>query len=211
MKHVRKLVVLTVGVLSLALAALANASNPSVFASVTGPIGVAAAPGQLVVSEYCTGNLDQISDLGAVSFFAAIPGYPVPTCLEMYLAISPGLGTWAPNDIYATQGNLVWKIAPSGSPVTLFATIPSGCGSTHSGITFDHVGTFANDMIVTCNTGSVWRVNSAGVPTFVASTGTFLEGPAIPPLSFGPAGGQILAADENSGNVWAISNTGVVT
>src|SRR5712692_2489223 len=120
MNLMRKLVVPAVVVLFLALTGLANASNPSVFASVTGPIGVAAAPGQLVVSEYCTGNLDQIDDLGTVSFFAAIPGYPVGTCIEMYLVISPGLGTWAPNDVYATRGNLVWKIAPSGSPVTLF-------------------------------------------------------------------------------------------
>jgi hypothetical protein len=73
------------------------------------------------------------------------------------------------------------------------------------------VGTFGNDMIVTCNNGDVWKVDHSGTPTFVASTGTFLEGPAIPPLSFGALGGQILAADENSGNVFAISNSGAVT
>jgi hypothetical protein len=185
-------------------------ASSSVFANVTGPIGVAAAPGQLIVSEYCTGNLDTIDDLGNVSLFTSIPGYP-GGCNEMYLAISPALGTWAPNDIYATLGNLVYKIPPSGSPVTLFATLPSGCGPDRSGITFDHVGTFGNDMIVTCLSGAVWRVNSAGVPTFVASTNTLLEGPAIPPLSFGPVGGQILATDEISGTVWAISNAGVVT
>jgi hypothetical protein len=186
------------------------ASTPSVFASVPAPIGVAASPAQLIVSEYCTGNLDKIDDLGTVSFFAAIPGYPVGTCIEMYLAISPGLGTWAANDIYATQGGLVWKISPNGSSVTPFATIPA-CGSTHSGITFDHVSSFGFDMIVSCNNGNVYRVTPAGTPTFVASTGTFLEGPDIPPATFGPLGGQIWAADENSGTVWAISNTGAVT
>jgi hypothetical protein len=185
-------------------------ASSSVFASVPAPIGVAASPTQLVVSEYCTGNLDTIDDLGTVSFFAAIPGYPVGTCIEMYLSISPGLGTWAPNDIYATQGGQVWKIAPDGSSVTPFATIAS-CGVSHSGITFDHVGTFGFDMIVTCNNGNVYRVDSAGTPTFVASTGTFLEGPDIPPAAFGPLGGQVWAADENSGTVWAISNGGAVT
>jgi hypothetical protein len=188
----------------------AGPASSSVFANVTGPIGVAAAPGLLIVSEYCTGNLDQIDDLGNVSLFTSIPGYPAG-CNEMYLAISPGLGTWAPNDIYSTLGDKIFKIPPSGSPVTLFATLPSGCGPDRTGITFDHVGTFDNDMIATCLSGAVWRVNSAGVPTFVASTNTQLEGPAIPPLSFGPVGGQILAADEVSGNVWAISNAGVVT
>jgi hypothetical protein len=186
------------------------AASPSVFASVPAPIGVAATPARLIVSEYCTGNLDRIDDLGTVSFFASVPGYPVGTCIEMYLAISPGLGTWTANDIYATEGGQVWKISPDGSTVSPFATIPA-CGTTHSGITFDHVGTFGLDMIVTCNNGNVYRLNSAGTPTFVASTGTFLEGPAIPAVTFGPLGGQIWAADENSGTVWAISSGGSVT
>ena len=183
---------------------------PTPFASVPGPIGVAASPAQLIVSEYCTGILDRLDDLGTVSPFASIPGYPVGTCIEMYLAISPGLGTWLANDIYATQGGQVWKISPDGSSVTAFATVPN-CGVTHSGITFDHVGTFGLDMIVSCNNGNVYRVDPAGVPTFVASTGTFLEGPDIPAVTFGPLGGQIWAADENSSTVWAISNGGAVT
>jgi len=222
MRRAKKLAALAAGLCCLVLAALAgsaSASNPSVFASVTQPIGVAAAPGQLIVSEYCTGDLDSITDTGVVSHFASIHGYPVGTCIEMYLAISPGLGGFAPNDIYVTQGNLVWKIPPSGSPVpsSPFVTLPAdpsgnACGTgTHSGITFDEVGTFGFDMIVTCNNGDVWKVDNLGNPTFVASTGTFLEGPAIPPLSFGALGGQILAADENSGNVFAISNSGAVT
>jgi hypothetical protein len=183
---------------------------PTPFASVPGPIGVAASPAQLIVSEYCTGILDRLDDLGTVSPFASIPGYPVGTCIEMYLAISPGLGTWAANDIYATQGGQVWKIAPDGSSVTAFATIPN-CGVTHSGITFDHVGSFGFDMIGACNNGNVYRVDPAGMPTFVATTGTFLEGPDIPAVTFGPLGGQIWAADENSSTVWAISNGGTVT
>src|SRR5262249_44745275 len=126
--------------------------SSSVFAKVTGPIGVAAAPNQLIVSEYCTGNLDKIDDLGSVSFFASIPGYP-GGCNEMYLAIAPALGTWTPNDIYVTLGSSVFKIPPVGNPVTLFATLPFGCGPDRSGITFDHVGTFGNDMIVTCLSG----------------------------------------------------------
>ena len=187
-----------------------SVAAPAPFASVPGPIGVTASPAQLIVSEYCTGVLDRLDDLGTVSPFASIPGYPVGTCIEMYLAISPGLGSWAANDIYATQGGQVWKIAPDGSSVTAFATVPN-CGVTHSGITFDHVGSFGFDMIVACNNGNVYRVDPAGVPTFVASTGTFLEGPDIPAVAFGPLGGQIWAADENSSTVWAISNGGAVT
>jgi len=41
--------------------------------------------------------------------------------------------------------------------------------------------------------------------------GLAIEGPAIPPLSFGPYGGQILVADENDGQVHAIASDGTVT
>src|SRR5439155_1018493 len=46
---------------------------------------------------------------------------------------------------------------------------------------------------------------------FIVDTGTHMEGPAIPPLSFGPYGGQILVADEFSGSVHAIDNNGNVS
>ena len=85
------------------------------------------------------------------------------------------------------------------------------CGQDETGITFDHVGTFGYNMIVTCDNGLVWQVDGTGIPTFIADAGTHLEGPAIPPLSFGPYGGQILAADEDSGGVHAIDNAGNIT
>jgi hypothetical protein len=73
------------------------------------------------------------------------------------------------------------------------------------------VGTFGYNMIVTSENGVVWKVNGAGTPTLITHTGTELEGPAVVPLSFGPLGGQILAADENSGAVHAIASDGTVT
>jgi len=56
---------------------------------------------------------------------------------------------------------------------TLFCHAP-GCGlNDHSGITFDHFGTFGNDMIVTCQEGNVYRVNGNangnGTATFIAN------------------------------------------
>ncbi len=43
------------------------------------------------------------------------------------------------------------------------------------------------------------------------SVAPYLEGPAIPPLSFGPLGGKILVADETGGQVHAIDSNGNVT
>jgi len=204
------------------LAGLAGAATGTQFTTVgtlpNGPIGVAVSQSQLIVSEWCQPQLDSISDTGAVTPYASIPPFaPNPgICVEMYLAFSPGQNGWAAGDLYVTQDNLVYKVGPGGAPVSLFATIPAtDCDSPdrtiHSGITFDTVGTFGNDMIVTCVNGAVWRINTAGTPTLVVDTVAFLEGPAVVPTGFGPKGGQIFVANEALDAVVAISNTGVVT
>ena len=196
----------------LAMAGIFYAANPGPFASLPAPIGVAAAGTDLIATEYCSQNLDKIDCLGNVSVLATIPG-PVGPCLEKYVAIAPAQSAnavppWSPRDFFVTQGTAVYKV--TGSSATLFATIP-GCSADHTGITFDHFGTFGYNMIVTCESGQVSRVNSTGVVTPITNTGTQLEGPAVPPPSFGPLGGQILAADENHGKVHAIASDGTVT
>lgn len=225
MNRARKLALLTAGILCLALAGLAGlagAATGTPFTSVgtlpNGPIGVAVSPSQLIVSEWCKPQLDSISDTGVVAPYASIPPFaPNPgICVELYLAFSPGQNGWAPGDLYVTQDNLIYKVGPGGAPVTLFATIPAAqCDSpdrtVHSGITFDTVGTFGNDMIVTCVEGSVWRINTAGTPSLVVDTAAFLEGPSVVPAGFGPKGGQIFVGNEALDTVLAISNTGVVS
>ena len=52
-----------------------------------------------------------------------------------------------------------------------------------------------------------WRARRPYNPPLL----THPEGPAIPPLSFGPLGGQILVGDENLHQVTAIKNDGTVT
>jgi len=194
----------------LALTGIFYAASPTQFGSVPEPIGVAAAPSQLIVSEYCSQNLDKIDCLGNVSVLATIPG-PIGPCLERYITIAPSqsaLAGFTPRDVFVTQGTAVYKVL--GASGTLFATI-TGCQEDHTGITFDHAGTFGYNMIVTCEGGGVWQVDSTGTPTHIAETNTAIEGPAVPPLSFGPLGGQILVADEYNGRVHAIANDGTVT
>ena len=158
-------------VVLLATAGLFYAAVGVPFAVEPQPIAVAAAPNQLVVSEFCSGNLTKVSDTAVVSPFATIPG-PNVGCIERYLAISPALGTWNPGDVYVTQVNEVYKFAPNGTliPPAPFATIP-GCAGAHTGITFDHFGTNFNfDMIVTCETGQVARIPPAGGTANVIAT-----------------------------------------
>ena len=197
-------------VMFLAAAGLLYAANRMFFANESFPTGITVSPTQLLVSQYCRPQIDSISPLGVVTPFATVPGN-IGECKERYMAISPGLGGWAPTDIYLTDGTLVYKIPNLGGAGTLFATVPD-CGYDHSGITFDHVGTFGFDMIVTCDNGIVARINPAGVVNeFAFQPNTALEGPLVAPLSFGPFGGQVLAASDDAGKVWAIKNDGTFT
>src|SRR6266481_6230615 len=188
------------------------------------PTGVAAAPDLLLVSEFCTDNIDKLDCNGIASLFATLPGFG--SCREKYLTIAPSQSVnsvppFTPRDVFVTLGNQVFKIN-SVTGVTPFATLP-GCASTdHTGITFDHFGTFGFDMIVTCQEGNVYRVNGNangnGTGTFIANvfasgplTDGEIEGPAVVPIGFGPHGGEIWVADESNDAVHAIDNLGNVT
>jgi hypothetical protein len=191
-------------------------ATPSTFVNVHLPIGIAATQDGLLYTQYCVANAGEptifkVTDTGTVSVFALT--FPsVAGCVEKYLDVNPGLGPWASKVryVYVTQGSDVFEITPDGSAFTLFATIPSGA-STHSGITFDRVGTFANDMILTDITGNVFRVNSAGAVTQVASVNAVIEGPAVVPAALGPHGGEVWVAAESAGTVYSISAGGTVS
>ena len=203
----------------LALTGVLYAATPVPFsAGVPFPTGVAASPDLLLVSEYCSENVDTIDCNGNATLFAVFPGFG--SCREKYLAVAPSQSAAAgfhPRDVFATEGRLIFRV--SAGVVTLFADLGPGCtASDHNGITFDHFGTFGNDMIVTCQEGDVFRVSEndilipPGVVTQIASgvggAGAEIEGPAVVPPGFGPLlnGGQIWVADEMNGKIHAIMN-----
>jgi hypothetical protein len=194
-----------------ALTGILYAANPTPFATLTGPNGVAAIPDAVFATQQCSQNLSSIDCQGNVSVEATIPGSGCP--VERYLAIAPiqsAAAGFTPRDVFITQGADIFKF--SGGIITPFATV--GCSfSNHSSLTFDHEGTFEFKMIVTCENGPVFKVNGAGIvePIAIVGGGGSLEGPAVAPLSFGPLGGQILAADDINGQVHAIKNDGTVT
>src|SRR6266478_3413727 len=93
-------------VMFLAAAGLLYAANRMFFANESFPTGITVSPTQLLVSQYCRPQVDQISPLGVVTPFATVPGN-IRECKERYMAISPGLGTWAPPDICLARRTLV--------------------------------------------------------------------------------------------------------
>jgi hypothetical protein len=184
-----------------------------------GPIGVAASPTDLFATQFCDPELLSIDCVGIPTPLVTIPGYPAGQCLERYMAVAPSTSgppnnTFAPRDIFITQGTQIFKFTPPLGPLVPFTTLPA-CGDDHTGITFDHVGTFGYNMILSCENGTIWSLNGAPTPP-VAPIATLpinveSEGPAVAPSpAFGPFGGQILVTNDNDA-VNAIRSDGFVT
>jgi hypothetical protein len=190
-------------------------AHPSPFTGgVPFPTGVAAAPDLLLVSEFCSGNIDKVDCNGNVSLFAMIP--TLGGCAERYMTIAPSAAAAAgfhPRDVFVTRGALVFKVDVSSGTnnVTLYAALQGCVASDHNGITFDKTGNFGFDMIVTCREGNVFRLhgdpNDGNTAPIAGPFGQEIEGPAVVPIGFGPNGGQIWVADEDANAVHALENT----
>ena len=203
-----------------------------VTSGVTGPVGIAATRDQLLVSDYTCTSVFSVDASGTATLFAKLP---VPTGLigvnncETYLAISRGLGGFPSGAVYATQGPNIYQIpgtgSPDGSQVTLFSVLPgvSGYVNAHTDITFDNVGTFGNQMIVTTTNGgpsTVYTVSAEGAATPMSLSGkdtsggligTEVEGPEVAPKTAGSYGGYVFVAAEDVGGIYAISPSGTVS
>src|SRR6266481_2625718 len=204
----------------LSLSGMVYAANHVFFSFIVGtfsagPIGVAGSPDALFATQFCDPQLLSIDCItGLPSPITTIPGFPSGQCLERYMAVAPtvsAIAGFAPRDIFITQGNEIFKFTQPAGPIVSFTTLPA-CGNDHTGIKFDHEGTFGNKMILSCENGTIWSVNGAGAPSLVATLPINIEneGPAVAPLSFGPFGGQILTTNDNDA-VNAIRNDGFVT
>jgi hypothetical protein len=187
-------------------------AHPVPFASgIPFPTGMAASPDLVLVTEFCSENIDKIDCNGNASVFATFPGFG--SCREKYMTIAPSQSAvrgFTPRDVFATEGAAIFRVDSTGT-VTLFTAIAGCIASDHNGITFDHFGTFGFDMIVTCQEGDVFRIdNLPGGPhvTQIASLfpagGGHVEGPAVVPPGFGPHGGEIWVADEDNNAVHTI-------
>jgi hypothetical protein len=177
-------------------------------------IGVAAAPDRLLITNYyCLDPREIISvnSTGAATVFASLPSRG-GGCYEDYLAISPGLGGFPLNHVYVDQGPKIMETDQYGTFLGVFATIPS-LPPDHNGITFDHVGSFGFDMILTGSNGQIWRLNHSGASTLVTTLGgaASFEGPEVAPIDFGSFGGDLFLTSENNGTILAVAPSSSVT
>jgi len=185
-------------------------SLPGVF-DVAGP----RRDGQLVVAEQ--DRLVLLSPTGQVSAFA--PTYSIAGGVEAYIALSPGIAvddadcSFAEDEVFALNLAVsppgVTRIDAAGN-VSQLATIPGV--STLGGIVFDTVGRFGHRLLVTGPAPTqteVAAIDCKGNVSVVGMVPVPLEGGmAVAPLDFGAFGGQLIAANELDGSVYAVSSDG---
>src|SRR5205823_3705189 len=154
------------------------------------------------------GRLRSLSPAGAVAGFAN--AYRSPGGGEPYVAMSPG-GCFGQGTVYALQVvGRAGVTAISGGRVHRLATIFAP--GLLNGITFDTTGRFGHRLLVTVNNGAHTTVEAIGcngrVTRLTRSAPRVEGGIAVAPTSFGRFGGDLIAPDEISGRVYAITPTG---
>lgn len=186
------------------------------FMHVHGVLDLAPLPGTATIRVAAGGRLNTLSARRLHPFSRS---YSAPPGLESYIAPSsgqrvPGAGCRFPRDaVYAlrlTDGHGVTVIDGSGR-VRRFAAL-HGTGL-EDGITFDRGGRFGHRLLVTTYakaTGTtVSAIDCRGHVDVLTRHAPHVEGGiAVAPASFGRYAGELIAPDELTGNIYAISPTG---
>lgn len=168
---------------------------------VNGPFGIDYSPatGDMLVSvNYATGtggNFELVSSSGIQVPFSTAAGFPnqIPVAVA-----KDALGGFMVGEAFSPNGtpkDIVRLDPAGGSFIDPWVVLPGEWGVPR-GLYVDRTGLWGGDLIVGTSKGNVWRVNSAGVPTFLTATGVPIDSlltlPDIP--AYGPWAGKIVAA-----------------
>lgn len=146
---------------------------------------------------------------GNVQHYGQPLGGATPFSGEVVVGVGLGQAGFAKGAVYAGDGSSgrIDYVPASGAPV-LFGTVPVG---NVRQIFFDPGSNFGGDMLVTTTSGNIYKFNSSGTPTLLASVGEDAEGMDIASSAFGPYAGDLLVSSEGSGTLRAITPGGVVS
>jgi hypothetical protein len=177
-------------------------------------VGGVRSDGKLVVM--ANGQMLLVGPDGAMTPFArGSDGFAGSADAEPYFvvaSVTPGACTWEADDAFvldlSSPPGLI-RVDPSGH-ASKFATFAGM--DTLNGIAFDNVGSFGYRVIVTGsaqNQEAVFAVDCQGaVSTITASAPTMEGGFAVAPSTSGTFAGELIGADENSGQIWAVAPDG---
>jgi hypothetical protein len=190
------------------------------FRHVTGVVDVAArSDGSFLVA--AAGRLLLLRPDGSLTTFArGAGGYQTATGTEPYLAtvasvpIAGEQCSFVKDTAFAIQpGALpeVIMISPQGTSRT-FAVLPPG--RSLNGIAFDGTGRFGHRLLITARWRghtTVFGIGCDGQWSVVADNGPLVEGGiVVAPATFGKYGGDLIAPDEGTGRVYAVTPSGAV-
>jgi hypothetical protein len=167
------------------------------------------------------GRLFVLGRDGRLSPFArGAGGYATATGTEPYLVLASGdavRGTrcsFGNGTAFALEPGArpgVVMISPQGQ-ARRFASLPPG--RFLSGIAFDATGRFGHRLLVTAGSGgrtTVFGIGCDGRLSTIAAGAPAVEGGiTVAPATFGRYGGDLIAADESSGRVYAVDPAGQV-
>lgn len=149
----------------------------------------------------------------AASGYAGAAGEPYVALIPQSTKTAAGC-TFARDDVFALDPGAtpgVTRITRTGQ-VTRLVDFPAGVFP--SGIAYDVTGRFGHRLLVTGVVGStttLFAVDCAGGLQPVAEGAPHVEGGiVVAPRSFGHFGGDVIAADENTGAIYAFGPHGAV-
>ena len=192
---------------SVTFSTFVSSSSLSSLLGNTSTIGFTYAGNKFVGSVYFGSNNNQLYSTDLTGGSLALFGSPIPGFSgEIALGSSLGLGGFPSRDIYAGSevGTSIYQFSNNGSTQGLFVTLPGG---NIRGITFDDVGTFGGNMLVSTSSGRIYSVASNGSFTQIANLAQDSEGLAIGTSKFGSFAGYLLVGSEGSGQINAINPT----
>jgi hypothetical protein len=183
---------------------------------VRGILDLAPLPGTATIRVAAAGRLETLVGRRLQSFSAS---YSAPAGLEAYIAPSsgqrvPGAGCrFQPGAVFAlrlTDGHGVTVIDGHGHVHRFTALHDTGL---EDGITFDSGGRFGHRLLVTTfarGTGTtVSAIDCRGHVDVLTRHAPHVEGGiAVAPASFGRYAGELIAPDELTGNIYAMTPTG---
>jgi len=174
------------------------------------------------VSIYATVPVQGLCQEGALALapFTLPPITCTPTCNVTDVSSEqagawghPPCGNHVNQTLYYVEHGDLFEITDNGSIVSLVATFPvPNKASENMGLTYDQVGMFDHDLIVTGSSGGrIWLVNQSGGVTLFDSLHTYIAGPSVAPSTFGSYGGDLIVAAKTLGQVDAINSSGAVS
>ncbi len=168
-----------------------------------------------------SGRLFALSRGGELRPFARGPGgYATALGPEPYLTMAGGEPVAGTHCSFG--GGTVFALQPGSHPGVIeigtdgrarrFASLPAG--DNPNGIAFDATGRFGHRLLVTARSpvsGVLLAIGCTGAIGTIAAHAPVVEGGiAVAPLSFGRYGGDLIAANESNGRVYAFGADGSV-